>query len=94
MTFLLPPGIKGLICHCKNEKKSGNRNLRRASENFLPIKTIFERNEPSTSSHTDTQSPDLKMIYRFHLKLFNLKKHPATITLIQLQSNENNCEPV
>ena len=26
----------------------------------MSIEAIFERNEPSTSSHTDTQSPDLQ----------------------------------
>ena len=30
--------------------------LQKASQNCLSIKTIFERNEPSASSHTDTHS--------------------------------------
>ena len=30
------------------------------SQNCLSIKAIFERNETSTSSHTDTYSPDLQ----------------------------------
>ena len=34
--------------------------MQKASQNCLSIKAIFERNEPSTSSHTDRHSPDLE----------------------------------
>ena len=42
--------------HNKEEQKL----LQKASQNCLSIKTIFDRNEPSTNSHTDTHSPDLR----------------------------------
>ena len=42
-----------LICHHKNAKKEKQKLL-----HCLSIKAIFERNEPSTSSHTITHSPD------------------------------------
>ena len=34
--------------------------MQKASQNCLSIKAIFERNEPTTSSHTITHSPDLQ----------------------------------
>ena len=44
----------------KRKEKQKQKLLQKASQNCLSIKTIFERNEPSTSSHTDTHSPDLR----------------------------------
>ena len=69
----------------KHTKKQKQKLLQNTKQNCLSIKTIFERNEPSTSSHTDTHYCIYKMIYRFHMKLFNPKKHTATITLITNQ---------
>ena len=34
--------------------------LQKASQNYLSIKAIFERNKPTASSHTITHSPDLQ----------------------------------
>ena len=34
--------------------------MQKTSQNCLSIKAILDRNEPSTSSHTDTHSPDLQ----------------------------------
>ena len=42
---------------CKEQQK--HKLLQIASQGCLSIKAIFERNELSTSSHTNTQSPDL-----------------------------------
>ena len=69
----------------KHKKKQKQKLLQNTKQNCLSIKTIFERNEPSTSSHTDTHYCIYKMIYRFYMKLFNPKKHTATITLITNQ---------
>ena len=42
----------------KKKKKQKQKLLQKASQNCLSIKAIFQRNEPSTSSHTNTNSPD------------------------------------
>ena len=44
----------------KRKEKQKQKLLQKASQNCLSIKIIFERNEPSASSHTDTHSPDLR----------------------------------
>ena len=44
----------------KRKEKQKQKLLQKASQNCLSIKTVFERNEPSTSSHRDTHSPDLR----------------------------------
>ena len=44
----------------KRKEKQKQKLLQKASQNCLSIKAIFERNEPSASSHTDTHSPDLR----------------------------------
>ena len=46
---------------------------------------MFERNEPTTSSHTITHSRDLQNDLQFRLKVSNLKKYPTTITMITYQ---------
>ena len=43
---------------CKGYQKQ--KLLQKTSQSCLSIKTIFERNEPSSSSHTETHSPDLR----------------------------------
>ena len=44
----------------KRKEKQKQKLLQKASRKCLSIKAIFERNEPSTSSHTDTHSRDLQ----------------------------------
>ena len=44
----------------ERKEKQKETLLRKASQNCLPIKAIFEGNKPSTSSHMDTHSPDLQ----------------------------------
>ena len=41
----------------KRKEKQKQKLLQKAGTNCLLIKAIFERNEPSTSSHRDTHSP-------------------------------------
>ena len=43
----------------KRKKKAETETVIK-SKSKLSIKTIFERNKPSTSSHADTHSPDLR----------------------------------
>ena len=57
---------------------------------FLSIEAILERNEPSTSSHMDTHSPDLQNDLQISPEIIQLKKtsnydQPDNVT------NENNC---
>ena len=55
--FILVP----LNIPSQNRKtKEKQKLLQKASQNCLSIKAIFERNEPTTSSHTITHSPDLQ----------------------------------
>ena len=44
----------------ERKEKQKQKLLQKASLNFLSINAIFERNEPSTSFHTDTHSLDLQ----------------------------------
>ena len=44
----------------KTKRKAETKTLQKASQNCLLVKNVFERNEPSTSCHTDTQSADLQ----------------------------------
>ena len=44
----------------KRKEKEKQKLLQKASQNCLSIKAIFERNEPTTSSHMITHSPDLE----------------------------------
>ena len=44
----------------RRKEKQTQKLLQKGSQNCLSIKAIFEKNEPSTSSHTDTHSPDLQ----------------------------------
>ena len=44
----------------KRKEKEKQKLLQKASQIFLSIKAIFERNEPTTSSHTITHSSDLQ----------------------------------
>ena len=44
----------------KQKEKQKQKLLQKASQNCLLVKNVFERNEPSTSCHTDTQSADLQ----------------------------------
>ena len=44
----------------KRKEKQKQKLLQKASQNCLSIKAIFERNEPYTTSHTDTHSLDLQ----------------------------------
>ena len=57
------------------------------------IQNCLSTNEPPTNSHSLTHSFDLQMIYRFHQKLSNLKKHPTTITNDNVP-NKNNRERI
>ena len=43
----------------KRKEKEKQKLLQKASQNCLSIKVTFERNEPTTSSHKITHSPDL-----------------------------------
>ena len=44
----------------KRKEKQKQKLLQKPSQNYLSIKAIFEGNEPSTSSHTDTYLHDLQ----------------------------------
>ena len=44
----------------KRKEKEKQKLLQKASQNCLSIKAIFERNEPTTSFHMITHSPDLE----------------------------------
>ena len=44
----------------KHKEKEKQKLLQKASKNCLSIKAIFERNQPTTSSHMTTHSPDLQ----------------------------------
>ena len=44
----------------KEKQKQKQKLLQKASQNFLSVKNVFERNELSTRSHTDIQSADLQ----------------------------------
>ena len=44
----------------ESKEKQKLKLLQKASQDCLPINAIFERNEPSTSSYTDTYSPDFQ----------------------------------
>ena len=66
----------------KRKKKQKQKLLQKASPDCLSVKAIFERNEPSTSSHTDTHSTDLQSNLQVSLKLSNLKKYISKSTLI------------
>ena len=44
----------------KQKEKQKQKLLQKASQNCPSVKNVFERNEPSTSCHTDTQSADLQ----------------------------------
>ena len=44
----------------KHKEKQKQKLVHKASQNCLSIKAIFERNEPSASSHMDIHSPDLQ----------------------------------
>ena len=63
----------------KRKEKQKQKLLQKASQNCLST------NEPSTNFHSLTHALDLQMIYRFHQKLSNLKKHPTTITMMTYQ---------
>ena len=41
-------------------KEKKQKLLQEASQNCLLVKSVFERNEPSTTFHADTDSPDLR----------------------------------
>ena len=69
----------------KRKEKEKQKLLQKASQNCLSIKAIFERNKPTTSSHTITHSRDLQNDLQFCLKLSNLRKYPTTITMITYQ---------
>ena len=44
----------------KRKEKQKQKLLQEASQNCLSVKSIFERKEPSTTFHVDTDSPDLQ----------------------------------
>ena len=69
----------------KRKEKQKQKLLQKASQNCFSVKAIFERDEPSSSSHTDIHSPDLQNDLQVSLKLSNLNKHPTMITLITYQ---------
>ena len=63
--------------------------LLKASQNCLWIKTVLERNEPSISSHTNTQSADLQKDLQVSLEVIQYEEtsnyyHPENVP------NENN----
>ena len=73
----------------KRKEKQKQKLLQKASQNHLSIKTIFERNEPSTSFHTDTRSADLQNNLQVSLETIQPEKasnydHPDNVL------NENN----
>ena len=70
----------------RHKEKQKQKLLQKASQNFLSAKAIFERNEPSTIYYKDFHSLIYKMIYRFYLKLSNLKKDATKINLITYQT--------
>ena len=70
--------------------RSQRRKEKQKQKMFLSIEAIFERNEPSTSSHTDTHSPDLQNDLQISPEIIQLKEtsnydQPDNVT------NENNC---
>ena len=44
----------------KRKKQEKQKLLQKASQKFLSVYAIFESNEPTSSSHTITHSPDLQ----------------------------------
>ena len=77
----------------KRNEKQKQKLLQLSSQNCLSIKATFERNQSSTSSHTDTHSPDLQN---------DLQVSPETIQLEETSNydcavnvpNENNREHI
>ena len=69
----------------KRKEKEKQKLLQKASQNCLSIKAIFERNEPTTSSHTIPHSPDLQNDLQVSPEIIQLGKHPTTITMITYQ---------
>ena len=68
----------------KPKEKQKQKLLRKASQNSLPVKAILEINKPSTSSHTDTQSPDLQNDLQISPEVIQPEKtsnydHPDTV---------------
>ena len=75
----------------KHKGKQKQKLLQKASRNYLSIKAIFERNEPSTSSHTDTHSLDLQSDWQVSPEIIQPEEtsnhnHPNNVP------NENNHE--
>ena len=60
LKILLFALYKYLLISQNRKEKQKKKLLQKASQDCLSIKAIFERNEPSTSSHTDRHSPDLE----------------------------------
>ena len=58
----------------RHKEKQKQKLLQKASQNRLSIKAIFERSEPSTSSHTDTHSPDLQNDLQISPEIIQSKK--------------------
>ena len=75
-----------LICHCKNPKKSRNINCyKKQFKNVCQLK-LFLREMNHLLVLIRTHSHLIyKMIYRFFMKLSNLKKHPFKITFLTTQ---------
>ena len=67
--------------------------LQKASLNCLPIKTFFERNKPSASSHMDTHSSDLRNDLQVLYE--NIKpKETSNYDHPDNEQNENNQEDI
>ena len=58
----------------RHKEKQKQKLLQKASQNRLSIKAIFERSEPSTSSHMDTHSPDLQNDLKISPEIIQSKK--------------------
>ena len=77
----------------KRKERQKQNLLQKASRNCLSIKAIFERNETSTSSHTNTHSSDLQNDLQVSPEIIQFEErynygHPDNVP------NENNREHI
>ena len=77
----------------KRKEKQKQKLLQKASQNWLSIKAIFKRNEPSTSSHTDTHLPDLQNDSQVSHEII-LPEETSNYDHTDNEPNENNQEHI
>ena len=77
----------------KRKEKQKQKLLQKASQNWLSIKAIFKRNEPSTSSHTDTHLPDVRNDLQVSHEII-LPEETSNYDHTDNEPNENNQEHI